>query len=192
MLCCAAPAQEVLLPTPTNVNTIHVPGDELLNFIRVQQWVEDKCKSPLPLLNGAFVLVSSRDIPELCSKDIQDACGYGRSSSSRSFVRAVGENIPWRLRQIEAVEAGSGSEPGQALLLLEGGGCVKASMVSCDGLADVQGHEVSLSQNFWCRTGRAGGKGGSHIASSLSGGCARACPGGGGAGAGAPDECRLQ
>jgi hypothetical protein len=145
-LCCPAPAQEVLLPTPTNVNTIHVPGDELLNFIHVQQWVEGKCKSPLPLLNGAFVLVSSRDIPELCSKDIQDACGYGRNS--RSFVRAVGEHIPWRLRQIEAVEVGADSEPGQALLLLVGGGCVKTSMVSCDALADVKDYEVSLLQKL--------------------------------------------
>jgi hypothetical protein len=138
----------VLLPTPTNVNTIHVPGDELLNFIRVQQWVEDKCKSPLPLLNGAFVLVSSCDIPELCSKEVQAACGYGRSSS-RAFVRTVSKHIPWRLRQIETVEVGADSEPGQALLLLEGGGCVKASMVSCDGLGDVQDYEVSLPL-FWC------------------------------------------
>lgn len=111
-----------MLPTPTNINTIHVPGDELLNFIAVQQWVQDKFGSPLPLLNGGFVLVPSRNIPELCSREVMAACGYGGgggrgSSSSSSFAAAVAEVIPWRLRQVEGVEVGCWS-------MLDGRGCL--------------------------------------------------------------------
>lgn len=136
--------QEVLLPTPTNVNTIHVPGDELLNFIRVQQWVQEECKTKLPLVSGAFVLVSSRDVPDRpCSRELMDGCGYGANSGA--FCRAVADCVPWRLRQIEAVEVGGpGQEPGEAQVLLQGGGCIKASSVSTDALADMPDYQVRL------------------------------------------------
>jgi hypothetical protein len=135
----------VLLPTPTNVNTIHVPGDELLSFIRVQQWVQAECKTALPLVSGAFVLVSSADVPEPpCSRELMDACGYGANSGA--FCRAVANCVPWRLRQIEAVEVGppGQQEPGEAKVLLQGGGCVKASSVSPDTLIEARDYEVSV------------------------------------------------
>lgn len=136
--------QEVLLPTPMNVNTIHVAGEELLNFIEVQQWAEEKLGTSQPLLNGAFVLVQSRDVPELSSREVMDACGYGARSSSNAnrFAQAVDEKIPLRLRQIHRVEYAPGEAAKDAYVLLEGGGRVRAGKVSSDTLGEVTDYEV--------------------------------------------------
>lgn len=143
--------QEVLLPTPTNVDTIHVPGEDLLGFIAVQQWVEDKCEIPLPLLVGSFVLVRSDDVPELCSRDVEESCGYGRCSrrsSSSSFSKAVADVIPWRLRQIEQVELDPAGKAGDAYLLLKGGGRVRASTVNNNRLIEEPDYEVRAKRQL--------------------------------------------
>lgn len=141
--------QEVLPPTPTNINVIHVAGDELIAFIKVQQWVEEMCGFALPLLSGIFVLVSSNDVPELSSKDVMESCGYGKrggssGGGSSSFAKDVANVIPWRLRQVEQVEVKPGEAAERARLLLEGGGCVEASQVRADTMADVADYEVRM------------------------------------------------
>jgi len=144
------PLQEVLPPTPNNVSIFHVAGDELISFIKVQQWVEEKCGFALPLLSGIFVLVSSDDVPELSSKDVMDKCGYGKRGSSSggggssSFAKDVATVIPWRLRQVEQVEVKPGEAAERARLLLEGGGCVEASQVRADTMVDVADYEVRM------------------------------------------------
>jgi hypothetical protein len=153
MKCSTLRLQEVLLPTPLNVNTIHVAGDELLNFIGVQQWAEEKLGTSQPLLTGAFVLVRSRDVPELSSREVMDACGYGARTSSNAnrFAQAVDEKIPLRLRQIQRVEYSPGDAAKDAYVVLEGGGRVRAGKVSSDTLGDVTDYEVRGGRPGWGR-----------------------------------------
>jgi hypothetical protein len=150
--------QEVLLPTPTNVNTVHVPGSELPSFISTQQWLQETCDTRLSILTGSFVLVRSKDLPELCSRDVIENCGFGRGSSggssSKSFANAVAEAIPWRLRQIEAVRVAPGAAPQDAEIYLQGGGRVPASAIGNELLSEVPEYEVSrvqsLYRQLWC------------------------------------------
>lgn len=114
--------QELLLPTPANLNPIHVPRSDLLQFLRVQQWVEVHLSTKLPLLNGMFVLVSSGDLQQ------QQHCS---------------DSIPWRLRQVSAVEVASHGDPADATVVLVGGDRVRAGAVREGLLAEMPDYQVS-------------------------------------------------
>jgi hypothetical protein len=101
--------QEPLLPTPTNINPIHLPAEDLLGFIAVQQWVQDTCGIQLPLLNGVMVLVRSCDLQKSAMPaHLQPSCSNpaSRSSDSRGSSAppeaAVAAAIPWRLQHLSA------------------------------------------------------------------------------------------
>lgn len=116
------PMSQRVFATPHNINTNYLTGGELLDIIWVQQWVQDNCKTSLPLCTGAFVLVSSRDVHNT---------NIGTTDS-----------IPWLLRQIKAVETGQpGQQPGEATVLLQGDGRVKASSIGTARLEDVPDHQ---------------------------------------------------
>ena len=125
MLPCCALLQEPLLPTPTNINPIHLPRDDLLAFVRVQQWVADNLDITLPLFSGMFVLVPSAVL----------------LSSPESAV--AGPIIPWRLRQVLRVEVSAAAAgPAHATLVLVGGDRVAAGAVRPGALAQAGDYEV--------------------------------------------------
>ena len=122
--------QEPLLPTPTNINPLHLPRDDLLAFVRVQQWVADNLAITLPLLSGMFVLVPSAAL----------------LSSPDSAVAAP--IIPWRLRQVLCVEVSAGAaDPADATLVLVGGDRLAAGAVRPGTLADAEDHDVSCANH---------------------------------------------
>jgi hypothetical protein len=76
-------------------------------FVAVQQWVQDRLGLKLPLLDGAFCLVPSTALTALAP--------------------AAAAAIPWRLRQIAAIEPGPvGGYPESAVVVLVGGARVAA------------------------------------------------------------------
>jgi hypothetical protein len=125
-----------LLPTPTNLSTIQLSLSDLLHFIRVQQWVHKTLHIQLPLLHGLFVLVSSTDL--------QDTTGSAQQAYGSAHAAAIATAIPWRLRQISAVEVAPGIDPANATVVLVGGDRVRAGAVREGLLADVQDHEVRV------------------------------------------------
>ena len=132
-MCCTTVScvlQEVLLPTPTNLNPIHIPGSDLLQFLAVQQWVAAKLGVRLPLLNGMFVLVPAASLQH-SEADSSAACAA----------------IPWRLRQVSAAELPAGGDLANATVVLVGGDRLRAGAVHMGLLADVQDHEVRGSQH---------------------------------------------
>jgi len=172
-------AQEHLLPTPTNINTIHVPRTELLNLISAQQWLLDHLGLSAPLLDGCFVLVPSVDLqhdtallPAQQPPETQPQGGdplfrmgsaqSGSSNSRQQISSSAGGSLPplpevccatpWCLRQVAAVEltAGGCSDPRDVVLLLRGGGRVKAGWVSPDTLKDVAQYQVGAQQQSRC------------------------------------------
>jgi butyrate kinase len=128
--------QELLLPTPTNLSTIQLPLSDLLHFIRVQQWVHKTLHTQLPLLHGLFVLVGSMDL--------QETTGSAQQAYSSVHAAAIAAAIPWRLRQISAVEVAPGVDPADATVVLVGGDRVRAGAVKQGLLAEVQDHEVGV------------------------------------------------
>jgi hypothetical protein len=124
-------AQELLLPTPANLNPIHVPRSDLLQFLRVQQWVEANLHLKLPLLNGMFALVPSGSLQQQ-----QRGCS-GSSDSSTMAARTT-----CCLRQVSAVEVSPGVDPADATVVLVGGDRVRAGAVHEGQLADVPDHQV--------------------------------------------------
>lgn len=175
-------AQECLLPTPTNINTIHAPRTELLKLISAQQWLLDHLGLSVPLLDGCFVLVPSADLqhdttllpaqqmphahtPQGGDSLFQEGNAQGGSSYSRQQISScatAGGSLPtlpgvccatpWCLRQVDAVEltAGGCSDPRDVVLLLRGGGRVKAGWVSPDTLKDVAQYQVGAQQQSCC------------------------------------------
>mgnify|MGYP001807675476 CR=1 FL=1 len=91
----------------------------------------------LQLLEGMFVLVASAQL-QLSQFERQQAEFSGGSSS------AVAAAIPWRLRQVSAVEVASDGNPAETTLVLEGGGRVRAGALHEAQLADVPDHEVRV------------------------------------------------
>jgi hypothetical protein len=126
--------QTLLLPTPCNIDPIHVPGEDLLALIKVQQHILTHLRLKLPLLNGMFVLVPTAQ---------QAAPSNGSGSSTSSSLTATA--IPWRLRQISAVEVAPGGEAADATVVLVGGDRVCAGAVREGLLAEVQDYQVSAS-----------------------------------------------
>jgi hypothetical protein len=68
--------QTLLVSTPSNIDPIHVPGEDLLAMIKVQQHVLTHLHLKLPLLNGMFVLVPTAQL----------APGNGSSTSTSSSL----------------------------------------------------------------------------------------------------------
>jgi len=153
--------QELLLPTPTNINPIHLPGDDLLNFVGVQQWVRDTLHISLPLLDGMYVLVPSNSLQQPLPCTQNTACGLCRTGGTHSSSpaadpvgrpaapAAVCPAIPWRLRQVLRVElapadSSSSSDPADAIVVLVGGGRVRAGDVSPALLADTADYQVRV------------------------------------------------
>ena len=90
----------------------------------------------LPLLHGLFVLVSSTDL--------QDTTGSAQQAYGSAHAAAIATAIPWRLRQISAVEVAPGIDPANATVVLVGGDRVRAGAVREGLLAEVQDHEVRV------------------------------------------------
>ena len=134
--------QEPLLPTPTNINPVHLPRSNLLHFVALQCWVGSNLGMQLPLLNGMFVLVPS-NTQQPVSKILQAACNYSPTESSAIDTAACAA-IPWRLRQVSAVEVAPGVDPADATVVLVGGDRVRAGAVREGLLAEMPDHEVSL------------------------------------------------
>ena len=142
--------QALLQPTATNLNPIHVSGEDLLPFIQTQSWVQQHLGLKLPLLNGAFVLVSSSDLQQQQQQGpaglTQQVAGNGSASSSSAECRhtaaALAAAIPWRLRQVSRVEVVPNGDPADATVVLVGGDRVRAGAVREGLLAEVQDHEV--------------------------------------------------
>lgn len=113
-----------LPPTPTNLDPIHLPANDLLGFIQVQQWVLQHLKFKPPLLQGVLVLVPSADLHTPATADLQETCGFSSKGSSTdvdtAFAAAVTAAVPWRLRQVSAVQVSVGADPADASVLLEG------------------------------------------------------------------------
>jgi hypothetical protein len=124
-----------LLPTSVNLQTVYLPQRELLQFINVQQSIAAQLLMQLQLLEGMFVLVPSAQL-QLSLFESQQA---GISCSNSSVVAAA---IPWRLRQVSAVEVALGGDPADATVVLVGGDRVRAGAVHEAQLADVPDREV--------------------------------------------------
>jgi hypothetical protein len=113
-----------LLLTAANVSPLHVPADDLLHFVAVQQWVQDTLNVQLPLLNGAFVLVPSPALKQPAQS-------------------AAADIIPWRLRQVAGVKLGPvGSDSAAATVVLVGGDSLAAGDVCSSALEEVQDFQV--------------------------------------------------
>jgi hypothetical protein len=140
---CLSAVQEPLLPTPTNINPVHLPRSDLLHFVALQSWVSTNLNMQLPLLNGMFVLVPS-STQQSMSKVLQAACGYSPTESS-AFVATVCATIPWRLRQVSSVEVAPNGDPADATVVLVGGDRVRAGAVKEGLLAEAQEYQVSLA-----------------------------------------------
>jgi hypothetical protein len=130
-------AQVTLLHTPTNVNTVYVPRTELLAFIAIQQWVQQHLGLPLPLLDGSFVLVHTNNLHaahNTAGAVLQQDASHTQDGSSTSLQhtnspRAMAAAIPWRLRQVSAVEVAPSGDPADATVVLVGGDRVAAGQV---------------------------------------------------------------
>jgi hypothetical protein len=118
----------------------------------------------LSLLAGAFVAVPSGDVHEHCTLDLVPRGSY---PTNKALADAMAANVPWRLRQVRAIQlpaagcapsgaaaaaagaagvaaaiAEAADEATRAELLLVGGGGIEVSRV-CDSYAiDLQDHEV--------------------------------------------------
>lgn len=104
-------------------------------LVGVQQWGQDRLSLKLPLLDGAFLLVPS-------------------TALTAPGTAATAAAIPWRLRQIAAVEAGpQGSYPESATVVL-GGDRLAAGDVGCGSLEEVDNCEV----RGWAHCNSSSGK----------------------------------
>jgi hypothetical protein len=135
----AARLQEPLLPTPTNINPIHLSSNELLAFISVQQWLAATLDVEQSLLQGMFVLVPAQQQQQ---QEVLAACNS--SSDDGVHGAAVAAAVPWRLRQVSRVELCPGVDPAHATVTLVGGERVRAGAVKQGQLAEAQDHQVGL------------------------------------------------
>jgi hypothetical protein len=134
---CCSRLQEPLLPTPTNINPIHLSADDLVHFITVQQWLAATLDAVPPLLQGMFVLVAAQQQQQ---QPESQAC----NNSSDDVLAAVAAAIPWRLRQVSRVEVCPGVDPADATVVLVGGERVRAGAVKQGQLAEAQDHQVGM------------------------------------------------
>jgi hypothetical protein len=86
-----------LLPTPTNLSPIFLPGQDLLQFIRVQQWVRIHLGIKLPLLQGTCVLAAPADLEQqqqALRTEPHAVCACADSSSIDSGAERKAAAIP--------------------------------------------------------------------------------------------------
>jgi hypothetical protein len=102
--------------------------------VKVQQFVTAHLGIKLPLLNGTFALVPTAQLAASNSND-------GSSLPAAAMATA----IPWRLRQVSAVEVAPGGDPADATVVLVGGDRVRAGAVRQGSLTDSQEHEVRIA-----------------------------------------------
>ncbi len=120
---------------------MHLPRDDCIHFIQLQQWLATHLGMTVPLLDGMFVLVPSAQLQQ--QQQHQGADGLpdfgvgGRSDSSR-----LAAAVPWRLRQVSRVEVAPGGDPAEATVVLVGGDRVRAGAVREGQLEEVPDHEV--------------------------------------------------
>jgi hypothetical protein len=112
------------------MNPIHISRADVLHFVKLQQRVAEYLKIKLPLLNGMYMLVPSSHLQQ------QQGCS-GSDSSAEAAA------IPWRLRQVSAVEVVPGGDPADATVVLVGGDRVRAGAVREGLLDEVQDYQVS-------------------------------------------------
>jgi hypothetical protein len=134
-----------------------MPGEDLIDLIRVQQSVQDKLFMTVPLLDGVYVLASAADLPDTVQEFSAASTGIRDSSrttaglpSSRVNFAAAAAAIPWRLRKVAAVLIHPSKDPANATLLLVGGGRVRAGAVKRGCLADAEDPQVGSRQGI-CR-----------------------------------------
>lgn len=157
--CVLLMVQESLLPTPTNINTIHVPGEDLLAFIAVQQWLHQHLGLELPLLEGCWVLVRSADLQSCSAAAAAEPSGskagqhhmqvalrpgFDSSTINGNTAAALSAVVPWRLRQVKAVQVAPGVDPADATLLLVGGERVTARDLGTQELHETQDYQVIM------------------------------------------------
>jgi len=147
--------QELLPPSPININTIHIPGDDLLHFIRVQQWVQAQLRFNLPLLKGVVVAAPAADLQQLPPQELLAAHGDNSGSTDAAVAAAVSAMIPWRLRQVSAVDVAPHVDPADAVLVLVGGSRVRAGAVMRGRLWELQDYQVRPA----AQAGRRGRRG---------------------------------
>jgi hypothetical protein len=148
--CFSLSLQEPLLPTPTNVNPVHVSREDLVPLVRVQQWVQQHLNIKLPLLNGTFVLApaqhscSTRQLPQVTQQaaGIYDDTSSITAATAQAAAAAAALAVPWRLRQVSRVEVCPGDDPADATVVLVGGERVRAGAVKQGQLAEAQDHQV--------------------------------------------------
>ncbi len=108
----------------------------VLSIVRVQDIAEHlpPCSSVPSVSRAPGLYRQPTEIPGL----------GGSSSSSRASGSSSAASIPWRLRQVAAVELPqhAGAAAADAVLVLVGGGRVRAGAVGDVPLAEVPGHEV--------------------------------------------------
>jgi hypothetical protein len=146
--------QEPLLPTPTNINPIHLSADDLLVFVKVQQWLAAKLQYVQPLLQGLFVLAPAADLQQQLLPGSEAECGAAAatacSDSSGAVHVAAAAAVPWRLRQVSCVEVCPGDDPADATVVLVGGERVRAGAVKQGQLAEAQDYQVGvIPHNGW-------------------------------------------
>jgi len=147
---------------------LSITADQALSVIQVQQWAQQQLRLSLPLLNGCFVLVPASNLPAeqlLLPPDVSKAAipwqqraipGLSGDNGSSAADSGSGSDtsIPWRLRQVEAVElpaaaGGGGADAADAEMLLCGGGRVKARDINSSALAAVPDHQVRNHVCWW-------------------------------------------
>jgi hypothetical protein len=104
----------------------------------------------VPLLNGVFVLVSAADLTDTAQDIHAASTGVSDSGTTSSVpglqpngcVSAAAAAIPWRLRQVAAVQLHADRDPADATLLLVGGGRVRAGAVKQGCLEDAEDFQV--------------------------------------------------
>lgn len=143
--------QALLLPNDANIGCLLIPGEDLVDLIRVQQSVQDKLFMTVPLLDGVYVLASAADLPDTAQEFSAASAGVSDSSraphvagllSSCADAAAAAAAIPWRLRKVAAVLIHPSKDTANATLLLVGGGRVRAGAVKQGCLADAEDPQV--------------------------------------------------
>jgi hypothetical protein len=118
-----------LLPTPTNISSIYLPKDHLLQLITVQQWVQTEEAIALPLLYGTFVLVppsasssavtsAQRQRAKLCPESsfrplttaIASAQAQANCNASGNKVKPCSTATPVTSAQLQAAHSTSSSK----------------------------------------------------------------------------------
>lgn len=90
-------------------------------------------------------MVPTSALQQPTSGQLQDACSGGSAAYGQTSAAATADVttvIPWRLRQVSAVEVSAGVDPEDATVLLVGGERLRAGAVLTSLLTDVQDYQV--------------------------------------------------